>query len=170
MELNAIQERLTEAKGRLSSVEDTTVQLANASEQNNKRLEMLWNHVEGLENRSRHNNVRLIGLKEGAEAGGLIKCVQSIMSEGFGIELDGEFEIERAHRSLAPRPGEDQPPRLVLIQFLRSSARKSYKWPEKGEEWSGKDAKFSSSQICPEKWLKNSGHLLRPGRYCRKST
>lgn len=43
------------------------------------------------------NNVSLIGLKEVAEAGGLIKCVQSIISEGFGIKLDAEFEIERAH-------------------------------------------------------------------------
>lgn len=62
-------------------------------------------------------------LKEGLEAGGLIKCVCKILSEGLGIDPDGEFEIERAHRALAPRPSADQPTRIVLIKFLLSSAR-----------------------------------------------
>ncbi|KAF7641294.1 hypothetical protein LDENG_00285990 [Lucifuga dentata] len=50
--VNAIQERLTEAGGRLASVEDTAKLLMDASEQNTKRLETLWNRVEDLENRS----------------------------------------------------------------------------------------------------------------------
>lgn len=54
-------------------------------------------------------------LKEGLEAGGLIKCVCKFLSEGLGIDPDGRFEIERAHRALATRPSADQPPRIVLI-------------------------------------------------------
>lgn len=37
--------------------------------------------------------------------------------------MDEKFEIERAHRLLAPMQNADQPPRLVLIHFLRQSAR-----------------------------------------------
>uniref|UniRef100_A0A3Q3MPB5 L1 transposable element RRM domain-containing protein n=1 Tax=Labrus bergylta TaxID=56723 RepID=A0A3Q3MPB5_9LABR len=138
--INAIQERLTEAEGRISDVEDTTEQIVDANEHNERRVEMLWNRVEDLENRSRRNNVRLIGLKEGAEAGGLMKCIQSIMSDGFGLELDEEMEIERAHRAPTTRPSEDRPPRLVLIRFLRSSARQKVLQAAKakrGVMWSG---------------------------------
>ena len=44
-------------------------------------------------------------------------CVQNILSEGLDIDLDGEFEISRAHGSLAHRPNNDQLPRLVLGQI-----------------------------------------------------
>ncbi|KAF7653350.1 hypothetical protein LDENG_00084040 [Lucifuga dentata] len=49
---NAIQERVREAEGCLASVEDTAKLLMDASKQNNKRLETLWNRVKDLENRS----------------------------------------------------------------------------------------------------------------------
>ncbi|KAF7686212.1 hypothetical protein HF521_015574, partial [Silurus meridionalis] len=86
------------------------------------------------------NNVRMIGLKEGLEAGGIVKCVNKILSEGLGINPDGEFEIERAHLAPASRPSADQPPRIVLIKFLRSSAREKVLQAarEKGmTEWEG---------------------------------
>lgn len=44
------------------------------------------------------------------------------MCEGLGIDTGGEFEIKRAHRELGPLPPEGQPPRPVLIRFLRQSA------------------------------------------------
>lgn len=138
--VSAIQERLDEAEGRISSMEDVTSKLVGDGERHDKRLEVMWNRIEDLENRSRRNNVRMIGLKEGLEAGGLIKCVCKILSEGLGIDPDGEFEIERAHRALAPRPSADQPPRIILIKFLRSSAREKLLQAakEKGTtEWEG---------------------------------
>ena len=57
--ITAIQERLTEAEGHLSTVEDTTTQLVDASKQNNTCLENLWNQVEDLKSRSWCDNVRL---------------------------------------------------------------------------------------------------------------
>lgn len=138
--VNAIQERMDEAEGRISNMEDVTSKLVSDGERYDKRLEVLWNRIEDLENRSRRNNVRMIGLKEGLEAGGMIKCVNKIISEGLGIDPDGEFEIERAHRALIPRPDADRPPRIVLIKFLRSSAREKVLQAarEKGMiEWSG---------------------------------
>lgn len=43
--------------------------------------------------------------------------------EGLRVGGDGELEIERVHRQLTPMPNADQPPRPVLIRFLRQSAR-----------------------------------------------
>lgn len=83
--VNAIQERLDEAEGRISNMEDITSKLVGDGERHDKRLEVMWNRIEDLENRSRRNNVRMIGLKERLEAGGMIKCVYKILSEGWEL-------------------------------------------------------------------------------------
>lgn len=66
--------------------------------------------------------------------------MKKIMRDGLGVDVDGEFEIERAHRLLAPIPSEDQPPRPVLIRFLRQSAREKVLKAvrvKRGLEWEG---------------------------------
>ncbi|KAL7886735.1 hypothetical protein AOLI_G00044560 [Acnodon oligacanthus] len=120
--VSAIQVRLKEAETRISHVEDTSDRLAGNNEKMAKRLEELWNRVDDQENRSRRNNVRIIRLKEGKEAGGSLQdYVRRILSEGFGLN-GPEFEMERCHRALTPKPSDDQPPRIVLVKFLRYSA------------------------------------------------
>ncbi len=91
-------------------------------------------------NRSRCFKMRMIGLKEGLEAGEMIKCVYKILSEGLGIDPDKEFEIERVHHVLIPRTDADRPPRIVFIKILCSSAREKVLQAarEKGMiEWDG---------------------------------
>lgn len=122
--VTAMQERLGEAEVRIAHLEETSEQLLNDKERKDKQMEDLWNRVQALENHSRRNNVRLVGLKETLGTNGtLSECVKRILAEGLGIENDGEVEIERAHRQLAPMPNADPPPRPVLIRFLRQSAR-----------------------------------------------
>lgn len=123
--VKATEERITEAEGRISDVEDSTQQLLHSREQHSKRLDELWKRVEDLENRSRRNNVRLLGLKEGMEGDNLTECIRQILSEGLGMDIDDkDFEIERAHRSPASPPTQkDAPPRLVMVKFLRSDGR-----------------------------------------------
>uniref|UniRef100_A0A672SW74 L1 transposable element RRM domain-containing protein n=1 Tax=Sinocyclocheilus grahami TaxID=75366 RepID=A0A672SW74_SINGR len=156
--VSAIQKRLDEAEGRISNMEDVTSKLVGDGERHDKRLEVMWNRTEDLENRSRRNNVRMIGLKEGLEAGGMIKCVYKILSEGLGIDPDEEFEIERAHRAFTPRPDADRPPRIVLIKFLCSSAREKVLQAarEKGMiEWDGCRISFfpdMSRELARRRW------------------
>lgn len=60
--------------------------------------------MEDLDNRSRRNNITVVGLKEGKEETGKVdQYVERIVSEGHGIS-GNEFEIECAHWSLAPMP------------------------------------------------------------------
>ena len=121
--VNAIQEKLEEAEGRIHHLEDATEGLINNRDRDEKRMDAMWNRLQMLENHSKRNNVRLVGLKETYGTNGtMVSCVRRVLSEGLGIDVDGEFEVERAHRSPAPVPNDGQPPRPVLFRILRQSA------------------------------------------------
>lgn len=143
--VESIHVRLGEAEQRISDMEEVNTRMENNMEKCDKRLETLWMRVEDLENRSRRNNVRMVGLKEGKEeTGKVIQYVERIISQGLGL-TGNEFEIERAHRSFAPIPDPNQPPRTVLIRFLRSSARDKVLQVAKerrGIDWEGGKLSF----------------------------
>ncbi|CAM4678320.1 unnamed protein product [Leuciscus chuanchicus] len=115
--VNGLQVRMEEAEGRISQLEDVTEGLTTDKDAKEKKIKSLWERVQMLENHSKRNNVRLVGLKEKYGTNGTLEtCVKKVLSEGLGIVMEGEFEIERVHRILAPMPSEDQPPRPVLIR------------------------------------------------------
>ncbi len=59
--------------------------------------------MQALENHSRRNDVRLGGLRETFGTNRTLSDrVQKILSEGLGVEMDEEFEIERVQRQLTP--------------------------------------------------------------------
>ncbi|KAK7915869.1 hypothetical protein WMY93_011630 [Mugilogobius chulae] len=117
--VSAIQTRLTEAESRISDVEDQVAILAKDNGKLIKKVDQLWTRMDDQENRARRKNIRLVGLKEGKETGGALSdYVQKILSDGLGL-TGGEYEIERCHRSLGRRPGPTQPPRIILVRFLR---------------------------------------------------
>ncbi|KAK5619402.1 hypothetical protein CRENBAI_004566 [Crenichthys baileyi] len=87
----------------------------NFMEEIRKILTTLWERVEDLENRSRRNNVRMVGLTEGKEERKNVgQYVEQIIAQGFGL-TGSEFEVEWAHRSLVPRSDANKPPRTILI-------------------------------------------------------
>lgn len=121
--VSALQTRIEDAESRIANVEDSTASMANDNKLLTQRVEQLWNRVEDQENRSRRKNVRLIGLKEGKEAGSTLnEYVGKILRLGLKLEGD-EYEIERSHRSGGPRPDDNKPPRLILVKLLRYTAR-----------------------------------------------
>lgn len=120
--MNGIQVRLGEAEGWISLLEDTTDRLVNDGEHAEKKMEAQWYRLQMLENHSKRNNVRLLGLKETYGTNGTMEaCVKKMLRDALGLEVEGEFEIQRAHRALIPVLNKDQPPRLVLIRFLPQS-------------------------------------------------
>lgn len=61
--------------------------------------------------------MRLVILKQTYGMNAMLPdCVCKILVKGLRLETDGEFEIERVHRQLAPMPNTDQPLRPVLIR------------------------------------------------------
>lgn len=120
----SMQGRMDEAEARIMYLEEVSEQWRSEKVSKDRDMEALWNRVQVLENQSRRNNVRLLGLKETiGTSGTLLDCVQKILSEGLGMPLDEDMVIERVHRQLGPAPNPDQPPRPVLIRFLRQSTR-----------------------------------------------
>lgn len=119
----ALQTRMDEAETRISNVEDSAANMVNDNMRLTERVDKLWQRIENYENQSRRNNVRLVGLKEGKEAGSNMNdYVRKILRDGF--KLDGEeFEIERSHRNGGPRPDDNAAPRIILVKFLRYTAR-----------------------------------------------
>ncbi len=100
MTLTAMQERL--AKTRIVCLEETSVWLLTDKDKRGKLMDAMWDCIQTLENHSKRNNVRLIGLKE--TNGKLLSCVLKILMEGLGVCAEAELEIETVHRLLAPIP------------------------------------------------------------------
>uniref|UniRef100_A0A3B4WX50 L1 transposable element RRM domain-containing protein n=1 Tax=Seriola lalandi dorsalis TaxID=1841481 RepID=A0A3B4WX50_SERLL len=74
--------------------------------------------IDDLENRGRRKNLRVIGLPEDVEGTNPTKFFASWIPNLLELETKaGRVKIERAHRTLAPKPGPNQRPRPVLIRF-----------------------------------------------------
>lgn len=85
-------------------------------------VELIWDKLEDLENRSRRNNVRFIGIPEGKEGADTAKFLEELLP-GL-LTIDGTLEIERAHRVASQQQSrQGDRPRPILAKFLRSSDR-----------------------------------------------
>lgn len=102
-----------DTKDRVDKIEDNI--LAWTAER--KRL---FEKVDVLENFSRRNNIKIVGLKEGIEGEDPIKFFQDWIPDILQMEEGNRsIEIERAHRALRPKPQHNQNPRSILIKCLR---------------------------------------------------
>lgn len=78
------------------------------------RVTYLDNRCEDLEGRMRRNNIRLLGIPEGAEGPRPTEFVAGLLQELLG--LDEKLLLDRAHRTLRSRPREGEPPRPFVIR------------------------------------------------------
>ncbi|KAL0199037.1 hypothetical protein M9458_007577, partial [Cirrhinus mrigala] len=108
--------RITDAERRVSDIEDTATSTENKLRETEKLIRTLSEKVDDLENRSRRDNIRILGLKEGFEGSQPSAFFAAWLPKV--LELDtakGYFKIDRAHRSLGPQRGDR--PRPVLIKL-----------------------------------------------------
>lgn len=108
--------RIGEAESRIASAEGELQQAQVALASAEKRIAYLESKTEDLENRGRRKNLRLVGLREGAEGKKtLFGFVNDMLPKWIGC-LDKTFTLERVHRTLAPaKPNQN---RAVVIRFL----------------------------------------------------
>ncbi|KAL7402142.1 hypothetical protein ABVT39_010371 [Epinephelus coioides] len=146
--VSALQTRLEEVESPITNMEDCTANVANENKGLAKRVEQLWNGVENQENRSRRNKVRLVGLKDGKEAGTAMNdYIRKMRSDGLGL-TGNEYEIERSYRSMGPRPDDNQPARMILVKFLRYTAQQKAMTAAKkqrGIHWEGCTIPYSKT-------------------------
>lgn len=125
--LDALQQSLDSHDTRLTSLEDHTGSLDDrlgrleASclklQADNDKLRA---KVTDLEGRNRRSNLRLVGVPESLEGPQPSKFFAQMLQDVFGRELLPSLpELDRAHRSLAPKPGPAANPRPVVICFHR---------------------------------------------------
>lgn len=73
--------------------------------------------VNDLEGRSRRLNVRIAGVKEGDEKGSPTDFVANLLPELLGREnFSRPIKIDRAHRSLRPKPQPNERPRVIIAK------------------------------------------------------
>uniref|UniRef100_H2N1V0 L1 transposable element RRM domain-containing protein n=1 Tax=Oryzias latipes TaxID=8090 RepID=H2N1V0_ORYLA len=117
-QLKEIEERTTEMEDRISATEYTTDVAKKRIKALESQIQAMTEHVDDLENRGRRKNIRIIGLPEEAEGSNPTRFFETWIPSLLGMEAkNGRVKIERAHRTLAPKPGPNQRPRPVLIRF-----------------------------------------------------
>lgn len=143
----ATSHRITNAEDRISTLEtDYEVEKTKTTNLTTQVI-TLQNKVLDLEARSRRNNLILVGVPEGKEAGGMSPLLDKILR--CVLKLDDSkpaAEIEHAHRALRPRPDPGQPPRHIILRFLRSNEReevmKAIKAAKGKLTWEGHDLRM----------------------------
>ncbi|KAK1904479.1 LINE-1 retrotransposable element ORF1 protein [Dissostichus eleginoides] len=96
-----------------------------------------------LEGRSRRENVRIHGVKEGAEEGtaSVIAFVEDLLTKSLELPSSTVLNIERAHRPLAPKPPNEAPPRSILVKISSYKMKEDVlkrAWQKKGFDFQGK--------------------------------
>lgn len=112
-----IEKKQEDMEGGLNRLDSDVDNLSRRLAQTEQTVQDLRAKMDDMENRSRRCNLRLTGLPEGCEGGSPIKYVEKLLQNILGADnFPNGVELQRAHRSLAPRPKPGQPPR---VQFLR---------------------------------------------------
>ncbi|XP_059826359.1 uncharacterized protein LOC132394343 [Hypanus sabinus] len=104
--------KMEEMDGRMKKMEDDNDAWTSERKQ-------LVGKIDKLENFSRRNNIKIVGLKEGTEGEDPINFFQKWIPEKLEMGEETLIEIERVHRALRPRSQDDQNPRSILIRCLR---------------------------------------------------
>uniref|UniRef100_H3AXJ8 L1 transposable element RRM domain-containing protein n=1 Tax=Latimeria chalumnae TaxID=7897 RepID=H3AXJ8_LATCH len=73
----------------------------------------MWDKIQDLENRSRRNNIRVLGILEGIEGNGVSgpALLLTVLRDCLPLESADAIEVER---TLGPRPPPDQRPRPII--------------------------------------------------------
>ncbi|MGH0147252.1 UNVERIFIED_CONTAM: hypothetical protein FKN15_011611 [Acipenser sinensis] len=83
------------------------------------RLKSMERKVADLEDRSRRNNIRLVGLPEGIEGEDAVGFLQDMLPKWFPALSQRKFEIERGHRIYGHFSSDDRKPRQLILQESR---------------------------------------------------
>ena len=93
----------------------------------------------------RRENVRIHGVKEGAEdnARSMIDFTETLLREKLELPPSLHLRIKRAHRALASRlpPPADPPPRSIVVRFMSFRNKEEIiktTWQKRGFEYEGR--------------------------------
>ncbi|KAK7944569.1 hypothetical protein WMY93_000297 [Mugilogobius chulae] len=113
--------RIQDLESSVTFTGDTVTSLHSTVAQLQKEVGELRNKCDDLEGRSRRNNLRLVGVEEGVERGHPTKFISELLKEI--LKLDVAPLLDRAHRSLQPKPKQGEPPRVFLMHVHYTHVR-----------------------------------------------
>lgn len=112
-EFAGLRSTVTEMEQSLSTCTDDIVDLQAKVDAMSKEFAKLENKCEDLESRSRRNNIRIVGVPE--ENVLSATDVSVLLMEAF--QLGKEPLVDRAHRTLAPKPNTGERPRAMVVKL-----------------------------------------------------
>uniref|UniRef100_A0A8P4G1W7 L1 transposable element RRM domain-containing protein n=1 Tax=Dicentrarchus labrax TaxID=13489 RepID=A0A8P4G1W7_DICLA len=102
----------------LGETMDRVTALEKSQQSISKECKKMQDKCQDLENRSRRQNLRLVGITEGAEGGNMIKFLADFFPAVLGADnFSSLVVIDRAHRTLAPRLTSGERPRAILVRL-----------------------------------------------------
>ncbi|XP_076868222.1 uncharacterized protein LOC143519059 isoform X2 [Brachyhypopomus gauderio] len=116
-EVQGLKEQMGEMETRLTQVEDWATEVSGVLATAMQREENMQRKLTDLESRSRRNNIRIFGVPEGEEGSSVTHFASELIKREFPAAAELELKIQRAHRSLAPRPRSEAPPRPLIVNF-----------------------------------------------------
>lgn len=116
--------RITETETRISDGEDRTASLENKLTELEKKVKTLTDRADDSENRSRRDNIRIMGLKEGTEGNQAVRFFETWLPDILGLETKrGSIKIDRAHRALGPPKKNYNRPVIIKLHNFRDKQR-----------------------------------------------
>lgn len=92
-------------------------------------------NVEDLVSRSKRQNIRVVGLPEDIEGKDVRQFMTDLFAEVVGDALPAPPELDRAHRSLRPKPRQGQNSRPIIVRFHRYIEKETVlKWAKSSKE------------------------------------
>lgn len=117
--LDGQEDCIKEAERHISESDDVTATRTVQLTRMDKLLPVIAAKNEDLEARSRRNNIRVIGLPESTNTGRMEDYIEKLLLESIGKDaFSSQFIVERAHRTLGPRPVPGSPPQPIIARLL----------------------------------------------------
>lgn len=110
---------LTEAEQRVEETESANTELRDPLLYSLKQQKLLQAKVTDLEGRSRRNNIRIYGIKEGTEGSSMLRFIANFLKTELGLDTNTDLQIQRADQSIGPKPQDDAVSRSILVNFQR---------------------------------------------------
>lgn len=108
--LDDVDEALSRADVRITALEATCTELQVANG-------LLKAKINDLEGRARRQNIRIVGIKEGEEKANPTDFVTRLIPQLLGqSNFSKPIKIDRAHRSLKPKPQDNERPRVIIAK------------------------------------------------------
>lgn len=123
--IQANETRLSEAETRISEIESVNTAMKEALVKSMERQKTMQEKLTDMEGRSRRNNIRVYGVPEGKEGDSVPDFMDQLLKSELALTADMNLKIQHAHRASARKPEKNQPPRVIVVNFMEFNTKEA---------------------------------------------